>query len=560
MALKRKIACIDLDSKQIDIKPIPMAWRHKFLGGRGLNAYLLYKHLPLGCDPLGSDNVVIIGSGLLGGTLTAPVECTDVVTKSPLTQLLGRARSSGFFASEKGRARRPIYLFVHNGRIQIRNAEKVWGRGVFESRDFIRNELADANVRIIGIGPAGENLVRYANITADRNQVSGRTGMGAVLGSKNIKAIVCRGEMDIQIKHPVRALQNQKKFMDLVLAARDRHPYTQITGNTDLTLGDILLAESGGRGAAVFSSGNQLVTDLGLDPLAAESMLRWAIALYENKIIDGKDTGGLKLRRNNPEAAQELIKQMVLRQGLGDVLAQGPMRAAEKIGAGSLAYLTPVTRFIKMHTGDAFDSISHTLKPASFHGSKPVKQSLAPHPERFGEKGTTRFAETSTRAASTVEKRPKDYMGAVGKVSWQELNEMVFNCLGLCAVQAPSCGNDTADYSVFRELIRFNTGLTLNEKALREIAYRCYAIERLFNLRESAACRQQQQPGYVFDLPLDVCMPASVWDGIDLKQLKRMVNEHYRLRGWNKTAILKLKVFKRLGINDLWPLAKQKGD
>ncbi|UCH22827.1 MAG: aldehyde ferredoxin oxidoreductase, partial [Deltaproteobacteria bacterium] len=132
MALKRKIACIDLYSEQIDIKSIPRAWRHKFLGGRGLNAYLLYKHLPLGCDPLGADNVVIIGSGLLGGTLTAPIDCTDVVTKSPLTQLLGRARSSGFFASEmrwagfdhlviKGRARRPVYLFVHNGRIQIRN-------------------------------------------------------------------------------------------------------------------------------------------------------------------------------------------------------------------------------------------------------------------------------------------------------------------------------------------------------------------------------------------------------------------------------------------------------
>jgi aldehyde:ferredoxin oxidoreductase len=113
----------------------------------------------------------------------------------------------------KGRARHPVYLLIHNGNIQIREAKDIWGKGVFESRYIIRRELGDENVRIICIGPAGENLVRYGNITADRNQVSGRTGMGAVLGSKNVKAIVCRGEMDIQIKHPAAALKHQKEIL-----------------------------------------------------------------------------------------------------------------------------------------------------------------------------------------------------------------------------------------------------------------------------------------------------------------------------------------------------------
>jgi aldehyde:ferredoxin oxidoreductase len=236
------------------------------------------------------------------------------------------------------------------------------------------------------------------------------------------------------------------------------------------------------------------------------------------------------------------------------------MRAAEKIGVGRSTDIFPVIRFIKMHMEDAFDSISHTLTPASFHGSKHEKHRLTAYPDRFGEKSASRSGEASTRAAAKVEKGREEYTGAAGKVPWQELNEMVFNCLGLCTAQTPSLGNDPADFSVFKELIQFNTGLTLDEKALGEIAYRCYAIERLFNLRESAACRQQQQPDYAIDLPSDMRLPASMWDGIDLKRLKHMVNEHYRLSGWDKTAILKLKVFKKLGFSDLWPFAKQKGD
>jgi aldehyde:ferredoxin oxidoreductase len=570
MALNRKVACINLDTNEIDVKPIPREWRRKFLGGRGLNAYLLFKQISSECDPLNPDNTIIFSSGLLGGTLTAPFECTQVVAKAPLTQVLGRATLSGFFASEmrwagfdhlvvKGRARHPVYLWIHNGNIQIRAAKDFWGKGVFESRDLIRKELGDENVRIICIGPAGENLVRYGNITADRNQVSGRTGMGAVLGSKNVKAVVCRGEMDIQIKHPAAALKHHKEFLDMGLSAKGSSSGPETARPDDSADSNTRLAEPGGRFENPFSPGNRLLADLGLDPLAAESMVRWAGALYENKIITDKDTGGLQLWPVNPKAVQDMITQIAVRDGFGDILAQGPVQAAQKIGAESLKYFTPQEQLIRMHTEDTFDAIPHTLTSQSLRPSKHAKQHFTFDHDHLPKKDDDRSGETGDRTADLSGERQEPFIGSAGKVLWQELYEMASHSLGFCMGQIPCLSADLEDFSMFKKLIQLNTGLTISEKDLQNSAYRCYAIERLFNLRESEACRQKQGRDHEFDFPIGLRMPKKLLKNFDLKKLRRLVNDYYRLNGWDKAAVLKLKIFKELELSDLWPLVKPKG-
>ncbi len=571
MALKRRIAHIDLDSKKIDSRPIPLEWRHKFLGGRGLSAYLLYKHLPLGCDPLDPDNTVVLGSGLLGGTLTAPFECTDLVAKSPLTRILGRATLSGFFAAElrwagfdhlviTGRARHPVYLFIHNGNIRIKDAEKIWGMGVFESGESIRKELGEEDLRIICIGPAGENLVRYANVMADRNQVSGRTGMGAVLGSKQVKAIVCRGEMDIEIKNPAAALKYEKQILDSALSKKDGFSGAEGTADIEPAIGDISLDGSDDYGAGAFPANHRLFTDLGMDPLAAGSMLRWAVELYENNIIDDKDTAALKLKPSDPAAAQQLIKQIALRQGFGDILAQGPLRAAEKIGAASLKLFAPVTGLIKMHTEETFDAVSHTLTSEFIYQPQSQKLRVAGNHEHYSAKGYDGSGKTGARAGTAFSECDKEFTGAAGKVRWQELFEMLANSLGICAHQNACRHGDYSDFSMFTELIQLNTGLTLNRKELRDIAYRCYAVERIFNLRESTESLQKKKALYLFDCPTGMRLPLKTWGDMDLKKLKRAVNEYYRINGWSKKEILKLKVFKDLQLTDLWMPANHKGD
>lgn len=231
MPLNRKIAYIDLTSGDVETRPIPVDVRKKFLGGRGLDAYLLLNHTPKGCDPLGPDNALIISAGLLTATCASATARTHIMAKSPLTGLLGSANMGGFFAPElawagfhhlviKGRAEKPVYLFVHNGEIEIRDAGGVWGLDVPDTQWAIRDELNDQEIKSCVIGVAGENLVRWANVMTGIKNSAGRTGMGCVFGSKNLKAVSARGTMDINISHPVEALEYNKRFINQITSAK----------------------------------------------------------------------------------------------------------------------------------------------------------------------------------------------------------------------------------------------------------------------------------------------------------------------------------------------------
>jgi aldehyde:ferredoxin oxidoreductase len=231
MALDRKIAYINLTTGDIEVKPIPMEVRKKFLGGRGLDAYLLYNHTKKGCDPLGPDNALIISGGILCATLASATARTHVMAKSPLTGLLGSCNMGGFFAPEmawagfhhlviKGKAKKPSYIYINNGKIEIRDAAGIWGKTVTDTQWAIHDELNDKEVKSLVIGPAGENLVAYANVMTGVKNAGGRTGMGAVMGSKNLKAVACRGTMDVKITHPVEALEYNKKFIEQITSAK----------------------------------------------------------------------------------------------------------------------------------------------------------------------------------------------------------------------------------------------------------------------------------------------------------------------------------------------------
>src|SRR4030042_3978093 len=231
MALERKIAFIDLRKGEIQIKPIPISMRKKYLGGRGLDAYLLYNYSKKGVDPLSPDNPLIVSGGILTATCASATARTHVMAKSPLTGLLGSTNMGGFFAPElawagfhhlviKGKAEKPVYLYIHNGNIEIRDAGKLWGKTTTETQWAIREELGDDEIKSLVIGPAGENLVRFANVMTGIKNSGGRTGMGCVMGSKNLKAIAARGTMDIRIAHAQEAFEYNKRFIDQITSAK----------------------------------------------------------------------------------------------------------------------------------------------------------------------------------------------------------------------------------------------------------------------------------------------------------------------------------------------------
>src|SRR4030042_2850556 len=230
MVLERKIAFIHLNKDSVEIAPISLDLRKIFLGGRGINMYLLSKFYSPDLDPLSPDNPLIFGVGLLTGTLGFRSRM-NITAKSPESGHLGDSNVGGDFGAElvkagfshlviKGKSQRPVYLMMRNGEIEIRDAQKLWGLDTVETQRMVRRELGDEKIQVASIGPAGENLVRFSAIRTGMKNSAGRTGMGTVMGSKNLKAVAVRGTLDITISDPKNYLKYYLKTVKKLMNSK----------------------------------------------------------------------------------------------------------------------------------------------------------------------------------------------------------------------------------------------------------------------------------------------------------------------------------------------------
>lgn len=205
---------VDLTRGKATREPLRLDWAEEYIGGRGLAARYLYEEMDPSVDALGPDNKLIMATGPLTGTNASCGSRYMVVTKGPLTGAITTSNSGGHWGPElkfagydmvivEGRADRPCYLLVDDDRVEIRDASGVWGRVVSETEDAIRDETGMPGLRVAGIGPAGENLVRFACIVNDKHRAAGRSGVGAVMGSKNLKAIAVRGNQGVRVARPM---------------------------------------------------------------------------------------------------------------------------------------------------------------------------------------------------------------------------------------------------------------------------------------------------------------------------------------------------------------------
>jgi len=207
-----KILRVNLSRKAICTEPLTDEVARKYLGGRGLAAYVLMRELPARVDPLGADNKLVFATGLLTGTLTPVGNRIVVAAKSPLTGIWGDSVIGGFFGSKlksagvdaiifEGQAESPVYLWVHDGQAEIRPASDLWGLETGPAQEAILGAThPQASVALIG--PAGENGVRYAAILADLRYAAGRDGMGTVMGAKRLKALAVYGKQQPQAANP----------------------------------------------------------------------------------------------------------------------------------------------------------------------------------------------------------------------------------------------------------------------------------------------------------------------------------------------------------------------
>ncbi|MDP6510544.1 MAG: aldehyde ferredoxin oxidoreductase N-terminal domain-containing protein, partial [Dehalococcoidia bacterium] len=207
---------VDLSNERVTREPIPRDIARKFIGGEGINDWLLWEHflkVDPKIDPLSPDNVLIIGLGPLGGTTFGQGSKTKFTFKGPAYNMFADSVAGGVFGSMMrwagydhlvitGRARRPVYLYINNDRVELRDAGRIWGKGAKEANHAIKAEVGDEELDTACIGPAGENLVTFASITTSGWRSAGRCGGGAVMGSKNLKAIAVKGTKGIRATDP----------------------------------------------------------------------------------------------------------------------------------------------------------------------------------------------------------------------------------------------------------------------------------------------------------------------------------------------------------------------
>ncbi len=205
---------VDLTNGTSRVEQIPQQWLQDYLGGRGLADRYLYELMDPSIDPLSAENVLIYATGPLTGTSAPCGARYMVVTKGVLTDAITTSNSGGHFGPElkfagfdllivHGKASQPSYIFIYDDHIEIRSADAYWGKTVSETEDGLRRELGIPNLRVACIGPGGEKLVRFACVMNDKHRSAGRSGVGAVMGSKNLKAIAVRGTGRVEIADPL---------------------------------------------------------------------------------------------------------------------------------------------------------------------------------------------------------------------------------------------------------------------------------------------------------------------------------------------------------------------
>jgi len=245
-----KILRVDLDKESISVEEPHQTLYGRYLGGGTLALHYLLKELKPKSNPLGPENILVFAGSVISGTPATGLSRFSAAAKSPLTNAFGEAEAGGWWIPElkfagydaiviKGKAQRPAYLWIHDGEAEIRDARPLWGKFSKETQEEIRRELGDERIRIASIGPAGEKLVKVACILNELKHANGRTGLGAVMGSKNLKAIAVRGKKRMEVA-------DEESVKRLTKWVRDTYeePYFSI-GNLGTARVTVMLSEQG---------------------------------------------------------------------------------------------------------------------------------------------------------------------------------------------------------------------------------------------------------------------------------------------------------------------------
>ncbi len=591
---------IDLTEGRIQRETLSKDLAYRYLGQRGINGKLLYDTIPPGTDAFHPNNPVIFGVGPLGGTLAPCSGRFTVTSKSPLTGIFGDANSGGHWGPElkqagydhifiTGQSSRHVYLWIDDDKVELRDASHIWGKTTWETEAAIQGELGSDKIQVLSIGPGGENLVRFAAIIANQARAAARTGIGAVMGSKNLKAVAVRGSRGVGVADPTAFAEAVAECEEAILHD-PLYKYSSNIGTPILTgmvqgLGalptrnfqestfekaDNLSADllyknyvSGRRGCyncpvgcsrfyhvkkgtyagtvgegpeyetiAAFGTkcgnsnlasilkANTLADQLGLDTISTGAVIGWALECAEKGILQGLD-----ITWGDHQGIVSLIEKIAYRQGIGNLLAEGTLKAAETLGSEAvdlvvhskgMEYPATDVRAVKgMALGFAVAS-----RGGDHLRSLPVYE-VAPGPYK-----------DAIREELGIEITPDywlDYKTKPQLIVWHENWHAIVDSLSLCKLEGIAMKPLRPAH--FTKLVRTATGWDISQEGLEKIGSRIIDTERLFNVQEGIRRLDDYPPKRILDEPISTGPAAG--EKLDKKQFEKMLNEYYYLRGWD---------------------------
>jgi aldehyde:ferredoxin oxidoreductase len=581
---------VDLNTGQIHTEPLNMALAQQFIGGRGLGARLLWDIVGPDVDPLSPENVLIITTGPLTGTGFQTSNRFSVSTKSPLTGTVLDANSGGFWGMRlkragydlmiiKGRASKPMYIELSPERVELKDAAHLWGMTVSETSEALGQDKNKRNV--LCIGPAGEKLVRFAAIMNDVSRAAARGGPGAVMGSKNLKAIVVEGNERVEFEDkerfrfvqyeatkmlkanpitsqalpefgtpvmmnilngigalPTRNFQQShfenaeaisgESITEQILVGNDACwacpiACTRVTKTTEHEGEGPEYESAWAFGAAcgiddleAITEANYLCNDLGLDTISAGATVACAMELAERGLLDGD------LRFGRADLLRQTVEDIGYRRDLGDELAEGSARLAEKYGAPEL--------------------------------SMSVKSMEMPAYDARGMQGQGLLFATSNRGGCHMRGNmlglealglPKliDRLQVQGKAGYVILNQnsaAVIDSLVACKFAHIAVADE-----YFARALTALTGIEYPTGELIRTGERIWNMERLYNLREGFTRADDTLPPRLLNEP--ATGGSEGW----VNHLEPMLAEYYRARGWDENGVPGPGKLRELGLFEL---------
>ncbi len=582
-----KLLRVDLTAEKIKEEVLDEELARKYIGARGLASKLFYDEVSPDIDPLSPENKLFIATGPLTGTLANGSGRIDVVTKGPLNGTIAASNSGGYWGAElkyagfdmvvfEGRSDNPVYLWIDNGDYQLKDASHLWGKSTYETDSTLRDET-HREARVLCIGPAGENQVLFASVMNDRDRAAGRSGVGAVMGSKNLKAVVVRGKQGVRVA-------DQEKFMETALEVKKKIAENDLTGAGLAALGTASLVnvinEHGNLPTRNFRTGVFEDADEISGETLAEKLLVKNKACFSCSIACGRVTavteGKYQGFGEGPE--YETIWAFGADCGVDDLEAITRVNyLCNELGIDTITMGTTIACAMDMQEDGILTEDETGLKLEFGNSDVLIKAAmLTSSKEGFGARlarGSYRLAESYGHPEYSMSSKKQEYpaydpRGSQGmgleyatsnrggchvrgymtsaevigipekldpnttedKAFWtkafQDLTA-AFDSSGLCLFNTFAIGSD----ELFR-LMKYATGFDYTEEEILKAGERIWNLERLFNYKAGITKEEDTINPRLLNNPLPDGPSAG-----EVVNLEEMLEEYYQLRGWNEEGI-----------------------